>query len=419
MSQLSLLAVAVLLVAPLSLRAQLTVLRAARLLDVKTGRVLANPVIVIDSQRIASINPDQIPANARLIQLGDLTLLPGYIDLHAHLGVLGFPEWTTAQLALTAAFNARNLLRAGFTTVRSAGQQEPGPAVDVAVRHAIEVGRHEGPRLVPAGHVVGVHGGHCDAAMITEAAQGLLELGVADGKASGADEFAKAVRLQARHGSRVIKVCVTSGVNSYERPAATQQMTDAEIRAVVTTARMHGLDVMAHAQGAEGIKAAIRAGVRSIEHGTGLDDEGVRLMKEHGTYLIPTINAAESAAKGLSTVRGVIREKALVVVPLAGPSLRRAHAAGVPIGFGSDYGGGGKENLVEFAALVRHGLSPLEALRAATTVAAEVLRAGDRGHLAPGMWADIIAVGGDPLNDVQALSDVRFVMKGGVVIVQP
>jgi len=395
-----------------------TVLRAARMLDVRRGIILPSPIIVIQGGKIVSIN-EPPPTDAEEIDLGDTTLLPGLIDVHSHLAsdtygidFVHVPvHETPVEAAFRAAKNARVVLQAGFTTVRDVGN--PGGFVDVALMRAIDGGLVEGPRVIPAGHAIGITGGHCD---FTGFAPGILELRPEQGIADGVDEVVKAVRYQAKHGAQVIKVCATAGVMSFEASVGALQYSAEELRAIVEEARRHGLKVAAHAHGTEGIIAAIRAGVASVEHGTMLNEEAVRLLVEAGTYYVPNPLIAET--EDISKLPPAMAAKAERLKPFEIASIKMALKAGVKIAFGVDGDTPTFPHGVEarqFASFVRLGASPLQAIRFATMAASDLLGVSDRGLLEKGKLADIIAVHGDPLKDVRVLEDVTFVMKGGTV----
>jgi imidazolonepropionase-like amidohydrolase len=398
--------------------AETTIVSAARMLDLDTGKIVAPAVIVVDDGRITAINPEAASAGVRRIELGDMTLLPGFIDMHTHLsgdleaGWVHRPvEETAADTALRGAHGAKLTLQAGFTTVREAGSRD---FVDVALSKAIAAGRIDGPDIIPVGHALSITGGHCDD---TGFAPGILEKGPEQGIADGPDAAVKAVRYQIKHGAKAIKICATAGVLSFEGPVGAQQFSEIEMRAVVEEASRHGLKVFAHAHGSEGILAAVKAGVASIEHGSMLTDEIIREMKKRGTFFVPTTYLADAIK--LENLPPPIRRKAEYVLPLARDSVRKAIAAGVRIAFGTDaavipHG----ENAKEFGALVDRGMSPLEAIRSATVHAAELLGVEDRGRLAPGLRADIVAVPGNPLEDIRVTERVSFVMKQGVVYKQ-
>jgi imidazolonepropionase-like amidohydrolase len=389
-------------------------LRAARMLDVRTGKILANPTILITGDRITAVNPQTPPANARVIDLGDVTILPGFIDAHTHLaGEIG-PNMrlepvteTEVDAAYKAVKHGRTTLLAGFTTVRDFGGD-----VTVALGKAVERGDVLAPRVVPSRYSLGITGGHCDE---TGYAPGVLEHSVEHGVADGPWEVVQAVRYQIKHGAQVIKTCATAGVLSMEGPVGAQQYTYEELKAMVDEAARHGVKVAAHAHGTEGIKAAVRAGVASIEHGSMLDDEAITLMKQRGTWLVPTTYLADRI--NLDVLPAHIQQKARAVLPQARVSLRKAIAAGVKIAFGTDaavYPHG--ENAREFAVLTSLGMSSIEALRSATIYAADLLGKTDRGEIGAGKLADIIAVPGNPLADVRATERVVFVMLGGKVV---
>lgn len=397
---------------------QVIVLRAARMLDVQTGRIVSPAVVVIEKDRIKSVNPTTVPPG-QVIDLGNLTLLPGFIDMHTHLSFDIEGAWlhrpvtdTAGDNALRGARNARNTLLAGFTTVRDVGSSD---FVDVALMRATDQDFIPGPRIFPSGHSIGITGGHCDT---TGYIPGVLEQRPETGVADGPDAVLKAVRYQIKHGAKVIKICATAGVLSMEGPAGAQQLSETEMRTIVEEAARHGLKVAAHAHGTEGIIAAVRAGVASIEHGSMLNDEAIRLMKERGTYLVPT-NYLTQAIR-LDVLPPAIRAKSDYIIPRAQESLRLAIRSGVKIAFGTDaavipHG----QNAKEFGVLVERGMTPIEAIRTATVNAADLLGVNDRGNIAPGLLADLVAVPGNPLENIRVLEDVRFVMKGGQVYKRP
>jgi imidazolonepropionase-like amidohydrolase len=392
--------------------APLTAIHAARMLDVRSGRMISNGLVVVRRDTIIQVG-GAAPAGAISIDLGDVTLLPGFIDMHTHLTEQIGPGFDLAPVRLTAADEALNgvkyakrTIEAGFTTVRNVGAHD---FTDIALMHAIDRGDIEGPRIVPAGHAIGITGGHCD---VTGFAPGIAVQDPLHGVADGIDQVVQAVRLQIKYGAQVIKICATAGVLSYDATVGAQQLSEAEMRAIVEEATRHGLKVAAHAHGTEGIKAAIRAGVASIEHGSMLDDEAIALMKQHGTYLVPTRALADLLDR--NNLPPAIRLKMDQVMPLADASFRKAVAAGVKIAFGTDaavlpHG----MNAKEFSKYTAAGMSPLDAIRTATLNAADLLGRNDRGEIAVGKLADLVAVRGDPLADITTTEHVTFVMKGG------
>jgi imidazolonepropionase-like amidohydrolase len=397
--------------------AEVLVLKADAWIDVDAGRRLTPAVVVVDGERIAALNPAALPQGARVVELPGLTLLPGFIDAHTHLGSdLGEGwesrgvRWTDIDYALLGVRHARTTLESGFTTVRDVGSSG---FYDVSLMHAIERGDFPGPRIVPAGHGIGATAGHCDT---TGYAPGILEGGPEQGVADGPDEIVKAVRYQVKHGAKVIKICATAGVMSYEGPVAAQQYSMEELRAAVGEARLHGIPVAAHAHGSEGIIAASEAGVDSIEHGSLLTDEAIRVLKKNGTWLVPTLYQWFEEYD----LPPVLHEKNEFIKARVGDSMRRAFAAGVKVALGTDAGAGPHaQSGREFTSYLQHGMSAAEALRAGTVNAAALLRTPDRGRLAPGLLADIVAVAGDPLVDICVVENVRFVMKGGKVVRAP
>lgn len=397
-----------------------TVVTADRLFDAERGRITSPAVVVVDDGRIVDVNPAVLPAGAEQVDLGDMTLLPGLLDMHTHITSDYFTgdNWVTTPVmesapdwAIRGVVFADRTLQAGFTTVRDLGALPGFP--DVALMRAVNRGEVPGPDIWPAGHYISITGGHCD---VTGFAPGVMELGPKQGVSDGVDEVIKAVRYQAKHGVRVIKVCATAGVYSFSKsaPIGAQQYSEEELRAIVTEATKLGLKVAAHAHGTDGINAAVRAGVASIEHGSILSDESVRLMKEHGTYLVPNLYINEIPLPDDTPPE--VREKSDALVPRVVESLEKAYRAGVKMALGTDsgvypHGVNGRE----FAALVGNGIAPADALRMATVNAAELLGVDDRGVIAAGKRADMIAVSGNPLDDIEVMEDVRFVMKQGVV----
>lgn len=410
--------VAALIVGPVG--AETLVVSAARMLDVEKGSVAGPVRVVIRDGLIESINPKLLPADARVLELGDRTLMPGLLDMHTHLTLDFFTGsyWVTAPVlqsatdwAIMGVQFAEQTLQAGFTTVRDVGAWPGFP--DVALMRAIDRGTVPGPDMWPAGHYISMTGGHCD---ITGFAPGIQELGPKQGIADGVDEVIKAVRYQAKHGVRVIKVCATAGVFSFSNnaPVGALQYSLEELQVIVREATKLGLKVAAHAHGTEGINTAVRAGVSSIEHGSVLSDESIELMKEHGTYLVPNLYIASLPSPPETPAATVAKKDYLR--PLVVQSLQKAYKAGVKMALGTDscifpHGQNGRE----FAALVAGGMSELHALKMATIYAADLLGVDDRGVIAVGKRADLVAVPGNPLDDIRVMEDVRFVMKRGTV----
>jgi len=392
--------------------------RAARMVDVQAGKLVDRPQIVVRGKEIVSVGSasDAPPVGAEIVDLGDLTLLPGLIDCHTHLSMAIEGDFVNRVVhegapdaALRGARNARVTLLAGFTTVRDLGSQD---FVDVALMRAVERGDIDGPWIFPAGHGIGITGGHADE---TGFRPGILEQSPEQGVADGPDACVAAVRAQLKYGAKVIKCMATAGVLSFEDSVGAQQLSDAELKAIVEEATRHGVKVAAHAHGPEGILAAVRAGVASIEHGSVLTDEIVDEMVKRGTYLVPTAYLRRRI--DLPHLPAKLRAKAELIFPKADESLKKAIARGVKIAFGTDaavYPHG--ENAHEFAVYVEDGMKPADALRTATVRAADLLGVKDRGVLAPGTLADLIAVAGDPLSDVTVLEHVRWVMHGGKII---
>ena len=414
-----------LLFAPAPALAESVVITAARMVDVLAGRVVEEPVIVVTDGRIVAVvgrggaRPN-IPSDARRIDLPGMTLLPGLIDMHVHLTSSPFIRGNR-RLEVTDSFwptigvpNARAMLEAGFTTIRSMGA---GNYADVGLRQGIERGLYPGPRIVAAGPSFGPTGGHCDT---NDLPPSLVNR---DGErgANGVDAVRLRVRQTRRYGAQVIKLCVTGGVFSANTEPGAQQMTDAEIAAAVEEAHMLGMRVAAHAHGAAGIRAAIRAGVDTIEHASLIDAEGIRLARERGAYLSMDIfntdyTQAEGSRNGV-TEDSLRRDRE--VAQAQRDNFRAAHRAGVRMVFGSDAGVMPHGTAAgQFRYMVEYGMTPLEAIQAATRNAAQALgREADVGAIAVGRYADLIAVVGDPLADVRQLENVDVVIRGGAVAV--
>jgi imidazolonepropionase-like amidohydrolase len=394
------------------------VIHAGRLLDVKSGKTLANQTIVIQGDKIATVgSATQGPADATVIDLPNATILPGLIDAHTHITFT--PNFGYSQLAisvpreaLTGARNAKITLEAGFTTIRNVGAS--GYA-DVALRDAVNAGDVPGPRMLVSGPALSITGGHCD--------NNLLPFdyhATGGGVADGVEAVQHKTREIIKYGADLIKVCATGGVLSHgDNPQASQYTLD-EMKAIVADAHRLGRKVAAHAHGAEGIRWASMAGVDSIEHGSYIDDAAIAEMKKNGTYLVPTLYLMDwfyENAEKIGTPAELIA-KGKEVMPAARKNVARAFAAGVKVGFGTDaavYPHG--LNAHEFAVMVKLGLTPLQAIQSATINDADLLGWSNKiGTIEPGKWADLIAVDNDPLTDVTTLERVRFVMKGGEVV---
>ena len=394
--------------------AQTKVLKAAQYLEVQSGKLISPAIFVIKDNLIEAINPTELPSNATIIDLGNQTILPGLMDMHTHitfdldmLATAAVKE-SEADFALRGVNNAKKTLLAGFTTIRNLGSDG---FADIALDRAIKKGFVEGPEIFSAGHTIGITGGHAD---ITGMTHGILDQDYRKGIADGKDGVIKAVRYQIKHGARVIKMSATAGVLSFEGSVGAQQLSFEEMQAIVEEANRHGLKVAAHAHGADGILAAVKAGVSSIEHGSVLTEEIIAEMAKRGTYLTPTNFLNETV--NLAKLHPILRKKAEYVISVSTKSLEAAIKGGVPIVFGTDAGvmkhG---ENAKEFQVMVKAGMSPLAAIKAATSNAAKLLGITDRGALKVGKLADIIGVAGNPLENVQLLEQVNFVMKGGTV----
>lgn len=413
--------------APLPADAPTTVvlLRDARLIDGTGAPPREHVDVLVQDGTIAEVGSGIVPpAGARVVELHGRTLLPGFIDAHVHLGssppssyaqgVVDDLRSTLADHALVGASNARKTLLAGFTTVRNVG----GSLADRALRDAIAKGLVPGPRMLVANHSIGITGGHCDGtnAMHPEVMPHAQDFrhGVADGP----EEVRKAVRFQVKHGADVIKVCATGGVMSQGDAVGSPQLDPEELRAAVDAANRAERKVAAHAHGNQGIREAVRAGVHSIEHGSVLDRETVRMMVDRGTFLVPTVYVARAVEQQADA--GKLSEesarKAREIAPKMRASFRLAYESGVKVALGSDagvfpHGDNGKE----FTTMVELGMKPMDAIVAGTSRAAELLGLRDVGRVAKGLRADLVVVEGDPLQDVRVLEAPAMVMKGGVI----
>jgi imidazolonepropionase-like amidohydrolase len=403
-----------------------TLIHAGRVIDAVGDRALTERTIVVRDGRIAAIEPGYraaAGAQDRVVDLRGSTVLPGLMDMHVHLTsefnrrseierfVLDAPD-----VAIDGVVFAGRTLQAGFTTVRDLGDSF---RASLALRDAINAGKLAGPRIFAAGKSIATTGGHADPTNgWAEHLRG--ERGPQDGVADGTVEAATSVRQRYKDGSDLIKVTATGGVLSLAKNGLNPQFTEEELRAIVLTARDYGFKVAAHAHGAEGMKRAIRAGVDTIEHGTYMDDETIALMKQKGTWYVPTISAGRwvfDRSQEPGFFPEVVRPKAASIGPLIQGTFGRAWKAGVRILFGTDTGVSAHgDNAREFRFMVEAGMPPLEAIRAATIAPARFLEIDDRlGSVQVGKLADLVAVPGDPLADITAMERVHFVMKDGVI----
>jgi imidazolonepropionase-like amidohydrolase len=413
------------------------VLRAQRWWDPASDTVRSPAVLVVNGNRISSVDGPvngsvngAIPDGAQTVDLGDVTLLPGLMDMELNL-LIGGPETPTGlplpmhgvqddppYRTLRATINARKTLLAGFTTVRNLGLmvKTGGYLLDVALQRVIDQGWVEGPRIVPAGHAVTPYGGHLDPTVFQRLAPGIMPLSVNEGIANGIDQVRMCVRYQIRHGAQVIKVSASGGVMSHSTGPGSQQYSDDELAAIADEAHRAGIRVAAHAIGDRAVASCVRAGIDCIEHGFLASESTLRLMAEHGTFLVST--TALTDAMDIERAAPELQKKAAEVFPIAKSVLAKAMDAGVKIACGTDapaipHGA----NAMELVALVERGMTPLQALRAATVTSADLIgRQDELGRLQEGYLADIIAVPGDPTRDITVTRDVRFVMKDGEIV---
>jgi imidazolonepropionase-like amidohydrolase len=402
-----------------------TLIHAGRLVDGVADAARERVTIVVDGNRITAVEPGFRAAGAgdSVVDLSGATVLPGLMDMHVHLtgehsrtSELDNFKKGEADRAFDSVVYAERTLLAGFTTVRNLGDQW---GVSIALKRAVEQGKVKGPRVFTAGRSIGTRGGHADASnswgpfLYSEDPR-------LDTVCNGADSCREAVRRRYQDGSDSIKITATGGVLSIAKSGTAPQFTDEELAAVVSTAHDYGMKVAAHAHGTEGIKRAVRAGVDSIEHGTFMDDEAMRLMKQKGTHYVPTISAGRwvyDKAQEPGYFNELVRPKALAVGPQIQDTFGRAWRAGLTIMFGTDCGVSEHgTNAREFAYMTEAGMPAMAAIKSATMVPAKYLEVADRlGSVETGKLADIIAVPGNPLEDISVLQRVSFVMKDGVI----
>ena len=394
------------------------VIRAARMITATSDAIATPGLVTIRGDRIEAVG-GTVPAGARVIDLGDATILPGLVDLHTHLTSTGV-HWedellktTPGEAALHGAHNALVTLMAGFTSCRDMGPT--WPYTDIDLRKAIDAGVVPGPRLMAAGNYVSPTGGAGDARQFSI----FVDVPIVRNLADGPDEIRKAVRTNLKQGADFIKILGTGAVLSKGAPPGSQQYTEQEMHVAVEEAARWGRHVAAHLHGNEGIKAGIRAGVRTVDHGSMMDDEAVELLRTHHAYFVPTLYTSESIS-GDPTVPDSEKARSKEIAQIKDKSFQLVLKAGLPIGFATDaavvpHG----QNAREFGYRVRLGQSPMAAILSATKTAAEIMGWSDRiGTLEAGKFADLIAVPGDPLRDINALSHVAFVMKGGRVVLR-
>jgi imidazolonepropionase-like amidohydrolase len=404
------------------------VLKADRMVDVDERTIVEPGVVVVQGERIRDVSPERVPDDAQVIELGDLTLLPGLMDMELNflMGGAGSTLMSSVQddpamKLMRAIPSVRKTLLAGFTTVRNLGLfvQTGGLLLDVTLMKAVDAGWIPGPRIFPSGHAITPSGGHLDPTMFQGLAPGVLPLTVDEGIADGVSQVRRAVRYQIKYGATQIKVCASGGVMSLTGTAGAQHYSDEELRAIVDEAHRRGMRVAAHAHGDQGIKAAIEAGIDCIEHASLMSEETQELALQRGTFIVPTSYLSEGM--DVSNAAPELQAKAAEVFPIAKKTIARLIEAGAKIATGTDapaipHG----QNWKELWALVQRGMRPVDAIVASTVTSADLVqRADDLGRLVPGFLADIIAVPGDPTEDITVTEHVQFVMKGGVVYKVP
>jgi imidazolonepropionase-like amidohydrolase len=399
------------------------VLKAAWLFDAVSGQIATPGTLVISNGKIQSVGSSSVPASATLIDLGDATLLPGFIDAHTHLSDEFNPDYSARALlslqqpvsehAIRATANARKTVLAGFTTVRDLGSSD---FIDVGLRNAINAGIVPGPRMLVSVHALGSTGGHCDDEDSFRFGLFGHESGPEDGVINSPDQARFAVRFNIKYGADVIKTCASGGVLSPSDDVDVPQLSQAELNALVDEAHAMRRKTAAHAHGAEAAKRAILAGIDSIEHGTFIDDEDMRMMHDRGVFLVPTLTTRVGLNE--SKFPPLVQAKATRAVKQQDAMVRRALALGVKIALGTDaavYPHG--DNALEFAFMVADGMTPAQSLMAGTSSAAELLGLQDKvGALKPGMLADVVAVPGNPVENIKAAQSVIFVMKDGAIL---
>ena len=394
---------------------------ASQMLDVRTGKMIANPQILVKDGRIVSVASNKSAAttnkDTQKIDLPGMTVVPGLIDMHVHLDSdPTYGGYNTLQFgdrfwSILTVPHANRTLQAGFTTVRNVGADAWN---DVGLRQAIDEGKIPGPRVVTAAYSFGATGGHCDSTFYPPSMNQQSPF-----NADSPEEGRKRVRELRKYGAQVIKICATGGVFSHNTEPGQQQMSLKDMTAIAEEAHQWGLRVAAHAHGTSGIKDAIRAGVDTIEHASLIDDEGIALAKKHGAYLsmdIYNTDYTQSEGKKNGVLEDNLR-KDREIADVQREGFRRAHAAGVKMVYGTDagiYPHG--DNAKQFATMVKYGMTPVQAIQAATINAAEALSSKDVGILEAGRFADMVAVAGDPTKDVRLLENVAVVIKGGVVV---